>query len=66
MKLRQFIVLCILIVIWFIYLWSKIDNKSDLIEWVVRNIDKNVSNMDTYYRHEISNIKYDIENIMWI
>ena len=66
MKLRQFIILCLLVVIWFGYLGYKIDNKSDLIEWVVRNIDKNVSNMDTYYRHEISNIKYDIENIMWI
>ena len=38
MKNRQFIILCIMIVIWFIYLWYKIDKVYDYnedIHWYI-------------------------------
>ena len=42
MKNRQFITLLLLIVTWFIYLWSRIDT----LEKYAKNIDQNVVTID--------------------
>ena len=49
MKNRQFIVLCLLIIVWFIILYIKLDKNSDYL-W---NIDHNVVNVDEYLHSKI-------------
>lgn len=66
MKNRQFIVLCLLVVIGFCVLWfkiDKVDNKSDVLERVIRNVDQNVANMDVYYRDKLQDMEYMVEDI---
>ena len=59
MKNRQFIVLCLLIVVWFIILYFKIDQDSNIINkhtdylW---NIDNNVVNVDEFIHRKLDTI----------
>lgn len=52
MKNRQFIVLCLLIIVWFIILYIKLDKNSDYL-W---NIDHNVVNVDNYLHKNFEKI----------
>lgn len=42
MKNRQFITILAVVLVWFIYLWYRVDT----LERVVRNVDENVATVD--------------------
>lgn len=58
MKNRQFIVLCILIIVGFSILYIQQLKDNEVLLRVERNIDQNVANMDWYYRDKIQDFEY--------
>lgn len=59
MKNRQFFILLFIVIIWFYILYQR----TETLERVDRNIDWNVANMDRYYKTEINDIKYTLDDI---
>lgn len=58
MKNRQFIILCILIIVGFSILYIQQLKDNEVLLRVERNIDQNVANMDWYYRDKIQDFEY--------
>ena len=58
MKNRQFIILCILIIVGFSILYIQQLKYNEVLLRVERNIDQNVANMDWYYRDKIQDFEY--------
>ena len=58
MKNRQFIILCILIIVGLSILYIQQLKYNEVLLRVERNIDQNVANMDWYYRDKIQDFEY--------
>lgn len=58
MKNRQFIILCILVIVGFSILYIQQLKDNEVLLRVERNIDQNVANMDWYYRDKIQDFEY--------
>ena len=58
MKNRQFIILCVLIIVGFSILYIQQLKDNEVLLRVERNIDQNVANMDWYYRDKIQDFEY--------
>mgnify|MGYP006988850752 FL=1 len=62
MKNRQFITLLLVVVAWFVYLWSRINNMQDYVS----TIDKNVATVDERLVWKIIPKLESIEYDIWI
>ena len=62
MKNRQFIILLLVVVIWFIYLWSRIET----MQRYISTIDKNVATIDERIVWDIQpKVEYMYEKIIY-
>ena len=62
MKNRQFITLLLVVIAWFVYLWSRINNMQDYVS----TIDKNVATVDERLVWKIIPKLESLEYDIWI